>query len=93
MDDVKKTYREGEQQTKEAWREADGEVSVADHVGNVGDELNKQAGNLGDDVDTTADRASDSGKEAWRKADGDESLADKIGNAGDDMRRTVDDNS
>ena len=62
---------------------------MADHVGNVGDELNKQAGNLGDDLNTTADRASDSGKEAWRKADGDESLADKIGNAGDDMRREV----
>jgi len=37
MDDVKKTYREGEQQTKEAWREADGDVSVADNVGKVGD--------------------------------------------------------
>ena len=66
---------------------------MADHVGNVGDELNKQAGNLGDDLDTTADRAADTGKDAWRKADGDESLADKIGNAGDDMRRTVDDKS
>ena len=46
MDDMKKTYREGEQATKEAWREADGE-SVADHVGNVGDEIRKQAGNAG----------------------------------------------
>ena len=91
MDDVKKTYREGEQQTKEAWREADGEVSPADHVGNVGDELKKQAGNLGDDIDTTTDRTSDTGKEAWRKADGDESLADKIGNAGDDLSRKMDD--
>ena len=25
MDDVKKTYREGEQNTKEAWRKADGD--------------------------------------------------------------------
>ena len=30
MDDVKKTYREGEQETKEAWRKADGDESVAD---------------------------------------------------------------
>ena len=53
MDDVKKTYREGEQETKEAWREADGDDSVADHVGNVGDELRKQVGNVGDDLDAT----------------------------------------
>ena len=51
MDDVKKTYREGEQDTKEAWRKADGDESLADKVGNAGDELRKQAGNLGDDLD------------------------------------------
>ena len=90
MDDVKKTYREGEQATKEAARRADGE-SVADDIGNVGDEIRKDLGNTGDDLANKADYAGDSSKEAWRKADGDESLADKIGNAGDDMRRSMDD--
>jgi hypothetical protein len=97
MDDVKKTYREGEQATKEAWRESDGDVSVADHVGNVGDELRKDAGNVGDDVanagdnyDRTGDKsATTASNEAWRKADGDESLADKVGNAGDEIRDKV----
>ena len=104
MDDVKKTYREGEQATKEAWRESDGDVSVADHVGNVGDELRKDAGNAGDDLanagdnydrkgdnyDRTGDKsATTASNEAWRKADGDESLADKVGNAGDEIRDKV----
>ena len=31
MDDVKKTYREGEQETKEAWRKADGDESLSDY--------------------------------------------------------------
>jgi len=93
MDDVKKTYREGEQNTKEAWRKADGD-SPADAVGNAGDEIRKDLGNAGDDLsgttrDTTNDNTYDTSKEAWRKSDGDESLADKIGNAGDDMRRDV----
>ena len=90
MDDVKKTYREGEQNAKEAARRADGE-SLADDIGNVGDEVRKDLGNTGDDLANAGDRASDTGKEAWRKADGEEDLADKIGNAGDDMRRNVDD--
>jgi hypothetical protein len=94
MDDVKKTYREGEQATKEAWRKSDGEESLADHVGNAGDEMRKKAGNVGDNLDgdsldTTPDATSDTSKEAWRKADGDDSLADKVGNAGDDLRRKV----
>jgi hypothetical protein len=84
MDDVKKTYREGEQKTKEAWRDADGH-SLADDVGNVGDEIRKDLGNAGDDVDGNSTTTTD--KEAWRKADGDESLADKVGNAGDELRR------
>ena len=88
MDDVKKTYREGEQNTKEAWRKADGE-SVADTVGNAGDEIRKQAGNAGDSVNDVPDATSTTSKEAWRKADGDDSLADKVGNAGDDLARKV----
>jgi hypothetical protein len=89
MDDMKKTYREGEQATKEAWRKADGDESLTDKVGNVGDELRKDAGNAGDSLDNTPDATSDTSKEAWRKADGDDSLADKVGNAGDDLRREV----
>ena len=50
MDDVKKTYREGEQTTKEAWRQADGDDSLADKVGNAGDEIRKDLGNAGDDA-------------------------------------------
>ena len=41
MDDVKKTYREGEQNTKEAWRKADGDESLADKVGNAGDDMRR----------------------------------------------------
>lgn len=103
MDDVKKTYREGEQNVKEAARRADGE-SLADDVGNVGDEVRKDLGNTGDDLanagdrvgaslDSTPDSTSDTSKEAARKADGDDSLADKVGNAGDDIRRKMDDPS
>ena len=41
MDDVKKTYREGEQETKEAWRKADGDESLADKIGNAGDDMRR----------------------------------------------------
>ncbi len=86
--DVKKTYREGEQETKEAWRKADGNESLTDKVGNVGDEVRKDLGNAGDDLANAGDTTpgSTSSKEAWRKADGNESLSDKVGNAGDDLR-------
>ena len=90
MDDVKKTYREGEQTTKEAWRKADGDDSLADKVGNAGDEIRKDLGNAGDDLDDAAEQST-AHKEAARKADGDESLADKVGNAGDDLRRDMGD--
>ncbi len=49
MDDAKRTYRETEEKTKEAWRNRDGE-DLADKVGNVGDEVRKDLGNLGDDL-------------------------------------------
>ena len=42
MDDVKKTYREGEQDTKEAWRKADGDESLADKIGNAGDDMRRE---------------------------------------------------
>jgi len=93
MDDVKKTYREGEQNAKEAWRKSDGDESLADKVGNVGDEMRKDLGNTGDDirdagndVRTSNDYDTNADKKAWRDADGNESLADKVGNAGDDLR-------
>lgn len=49
MDDAKKTYREGEESAKEAWRKHDGE-DLADKVGNAGDDLRKELGNAGDDI-------------------------------------------
>lgn len=55
MDDVKKTYREAEQDVAEASRAADG-TDLADHVGNIGDEARKDLGNLGDEVREGADR-------------------------------------
>src|SRR4029453_1733723 len=83
MDDVKKTYREGEQEAKEAWRKSDGDESLADKVGNAGDEMRKDLGNTGDDIANAGDdvrtTTSAADKEAWRKSDGDESLADKGG--------------
>ncbi len=56
MDDVKRTYREGEQKTKEAWRKSDGDEDLADKAGNVGDEIRKDLGNAGDDLDDAANR-------------------------------------
>ncbi len=56
MDDTKRVYREGEQAVKKAWREADGEESPADTVGNVGDEVRKQAGNAGDRIKKAGDK-------------------------------------
>jgi len=93
MDDVKKTYREGEQEAKEAWRKSDGDESLSDKVGNAGDEMRKDLGNTGDDVRdagndarTSNDYDTNADKKAWRDADGNESLSDKVGNAGDDLR-------
>lgn len=70
MDDLKKTYREGETDAKEAWRNRDGE-DLADKVGNAGDEIRKNLGNAGDDlrnaVDKMGDKADDAGREADRR--------------------------
>jgi hypothetical protein len=65
VEDVKKTYREGEEKTKEAWRGVDG-TDAKDEIGNVGDDIREGLGNAGDEmrrkdpdrVDDTADRAS-----------------------------------
>lgn len=61
MDDLKKGFREGKTDAKEAWRNHDG-TSPSDAVGNAGDEIRKNLGNAGDD----ADKAN---KEAQREAD------------------------
>jgi hypothetical protein len=90
MDDVKRTYREAEQATKEAVRDADGDESLTDKIGNAGDELRKDAGNAGDDLERTTKASMDRARRASRAADGDDSVADKVGNAGDDIRREMD---
>jgi hypothetical protein len=64
MEDVKRTYREGEEKTKEAWRGVDG-TDAKDELGNVGDDIREGLGNAGDELrrkddapEETADRAS-----------------------------------
>lgn len=91
MDDMKRTYREGEETAKETWRKSDGEESLADAVGNTGDDIRKELGNAGDDMRREGQESVDEDKEAWRRADG-QSVADDIGNAGDDIRRGLDPN-
>lgn len=59
MDDVKKTYREVETGAKEGWRKSDGDESVADKVGNAGDEIRKDLGNAGDAVRRKIDEPGD----------------------------------
>ncbi len=61
MDDLKKGYREGETDAKEAWRNRDG-TSPSDAVGNLGDEIRKKLGDAGDDADQAR-------KDAQRDAD------------------------
>ncbi len=56
MDDVKKGYRETEETAKETWRKADGDESLADKVGNLGDDVRKELGNAGDELDNEMDR-------------------------------------
>ncbi len=87
MDDIKRTYRDGEQAVKETWRKVDGTETLDDKLGNASDELRRQAGNAGDDLRHGGQRELDEEKADWRRSDGDESLADKAGNAGDALRR------
>jgi len=49
MDEVKRTYRDVETETKKDLRGIDG-TDVKDAVGNAGDEARKDLGNLGDDL-------------------------------------------
>ncbi len=48
MDDVKRTYRDVEKDSKQAWRESDGSEGPADKIGDAGDEIRKDLGNAGD---------------------------------------------
>ncbi len=41
MDDVKQGYREAEDKAKETWRKADGDESLADKIGNAGDDMRR----------------------------------------------------
>jgi hypothetical protein len=58
MDDVKKTYREGENRVKEAARDVDGRT-LADDIGNAGDDVRQDIGNLGDEMRRQGDEAED----------------------------------
>ena len=62
MDDAKKTYREGEETAKEAWRKRDGE-DVGDAVGNAGDDIRKELGNAGDEMRKPDDDVTDADAE------------------------------
>jgi len=60
MDDIKQGARDLEDKSKETWRKADGDESVADKIGNAGDDIRRNLGNAGDDAregmdDTTTD--------------------------------------
>ena len=49
MDDIKRTGRDVETETKKQMRDLDGH-DLGDDIGNAGDEVKKDLGNLGDDV-------------------------------------------
>lgn len=59
MDDIKRAVREGENKTKETIRKADGDESLADKVGNLGDDIRQGLGNAGDDLDNALDHETD----------------------------------
>jgi len=50
MDDIKQGARDLEDTGKETWRKADGDESVADKIGNAGDDIRRNLGNAGDDA-------------------------------------------
>jgi len=49
MDEIKRTGRDVETETKKQLRDLDGH-DLGDDIGNAGDEVKKDLGNLGDDV-------------------------------------------
>lgn len=56
MDDAKRAYREAENKTKETIRRSDGDESLADKAGNLGDDIRHGLGNAGDKLDEELDR-------------------------------------
>jgi hypothetical protein len=56
MDDAKRAYREAENKTKETIRRSDGDESVTDKVGNLGDDIRAGLGNAGDEARKEIDR-------------------------------------
>ena len=56
--DVKKTYRDVEEKSREFGRELDGH-DVGDDVGNAGDDIRKNLANAGDDIRRGLDDAGD----------------------------------
>ena len=57
MDDVKKNYRDAENEAKEQARRYDGDESLSDKAANLGDDLRTGLANAGDEVDKEVDRA------------------------------------
>ncbi len=70
MDDVKSTGREAVNATKETMRKADGDESLADKVGNLGDDIRDGLANAGDDVRSGVDEAGDEVDRTRRNNDG-----------------------
>ena len=65
MEDVKRTYREGEEKTKEAWRGVGG-TDAEDEIGNAGDDIGKGLGNAGDELRRDdPDSADDADRASW----------------------------
>lgn len=58
MDNLKKPYRETEQDVKETLRDVDGH-DIGDAIGNAGDEIRKDLGNAGDELRRPIDRELD----------------------------------
>jgi hypothetical protein len=56
MDDLKAGAREVKDDAKKALREADGKEDLGDKVGNLGDDIRRNAGNAGDKVDDEIDK-------------------------------------
>jgi hypothetical protein len=57
MDDVKKNYRDAENEAKEQARRSDGDESLSDKAANLGDDIRTGLANAGDEVDEQVDRA------------------------------------
>jgi hypothetical protein len=57
MDDVKKNYRDAENEAKEQARRSDGDESLSDKAANLGDDIRTGLANAGDKVDEEVDRA------------------------------------